>query len=241
MFFYSNPALLIEEMKDKSVLITEHRYTKAYDQSATSGKYCVQFMTFKNNPSGMEVLQWWRNACIEWCYARHEDGKFGDQKYLDDWTTRFECVHELQHLGGGIAPWNVQQYTFSKSNSGIVANEISTNKKFPVVFFHYHGLKFYENEIVSLTDEGYDISSETIEVFFKPYVKLLDLTKAKIKKISKKLNSHGISGPSPYGEMGLATIIKYYFNGIKISKRNVFGRGISNQMKHHYYYKTTNF
>lgn len=112
MCFYSDPAALIDEMGENSVLITDHRYTAQYDQSVTSGKYCVQFVTFKNTKEGLAVLNWWRNACIEWCYNRVEEGKFGDQKYLDCWTTQFNGVHELKHLGGGVAPWNVQQYTF---------------------------------------------------------------------------------------------------------------------------------
>src|ERR1039457_4932072 len=39
LFFYNNPKVLIDEMGAASVLITEHRYTSEYDQSAVSGKY----------------------------------------------------------------------------------------------------------------------------------------------------------------------------------------------------------
>ena len=38
LLFYSNPKVLIEEMGNDSVLITEHRYSKEHEQSATSGK-----------------------------------------------------------------------------------------------------------------------------------------------------------------------------------------------------------
>ena len=55
LYFYNSPRVLLEELNDKDgdVLITEHRYTKAYDQTKTSGKYCVQFMTFKNSENGL--------------------------------------------------------------------------------------------------------------------------------------------------------------------------------------------
>ena len=86
LYFYQDPQILIDEIpKNKSVLITQHNYYPKYDQSKTSGIYCVQFMYFKNDNEGMKVLKWWRDKCIEWCYNRFEDGKFGDQKYLDDW------------------------------------------------------------------------------------------------------------------------------------------------------------
>jgi hypothetical protein len=122
MYFYQNPQILIDEKPDDcSVIITEHRYTPAYDKSKLSGKYCVQFMYFDNSEQGLTVLNWWRNRCLEWCFNRFEDGKFGDQKYLDDWTTRFQGVHVLRHLGGGLAPWNIQQYNFYGSKESLSA------------------------------------------------------------------------------------------------------------------------
>ena len=65
LYFFADPSVLIDEMGSNSVLINEHRYTPEYDQSATSGIFCVQFMTFKNNAQGTAVLNWWRNACID--------------------------------------------------------------------------------------------------------------------------------------------------------------------------------
>lgn len=154
LYFFSDPSVLFDEMGNDSVLITEHRYTPEYDQSATSGIYCVQFMTFKNNAEGMFVLNWWRNACIDWCYARFEDGKFGDQKYLDDWPQRFESIYVLKHLGGGIAPWNVQQYNIKKMG-------------FDLVFYHFHGYKFLENN--KLDFGSYRLEKDVLSLVYKPY------------------------------------------------------------------------
>ena len=149
LLFFSDPTALIEEMgPGDDVLITEHRYSPEYDASEISGKYCVQFMTFKNNNNGLRILKWWRNSCLEWCYGRFEDGKFGDQKYLDDWTTRFQGVHELQHLGGGVGPWNMQQYEFKKKGSEVIGVEIKTGKEFPVVFFHFHDVNCYRKGLL---------------------------------------------------------------------------------------------
>lgn len=146
LFFFANPAVLVDELGDDDVQITAHRYTEDYDQSNTSGKYCVQFMTFRNTENGLSILRWWREKCLEWCYARMEDGKFGDQKYLDDWPQRFDGVHELQHLGGGVAPWNMQQFSFQKIRREIVGTEIQTGIQFPLIFFHFHRLLCYKRK-----------------------------------------------------------------------------------------------
>jgi hypothetical protein len=91
---------------------------------------------------GMAVLNWWRDRCIEWCYARSEEGKFGDQKYLDDWTTRFDSVHVLEHLGGGIAPWNVQQYSFYRDKDAIWLSDGVQVENSRLSFIIFTGLNF---------------------------------------------------------------------------------------------------
>lgn len=167
IYFFARPSILLDEFhtSGKDVLITEHRYTPKYDQTATSGKFCVQFMTFKNNENGLAVLNWWCDRCEEWCYARMEDGKFGDQKYLDDWETRFSCVHVLKHLGGGVAPWNVQQY--------VISDGPSVNNA-PIVFYHFHGLKWLSFSKFDVST--YRLSSAIKKYIYKPYLlKLQDM------------------------------------------------------------------
>lgn len=189
LFFYDDPKVLVDEMGSNDVLITSHRYTPEYDQAATSGKYCVQFMTFRNTENGINVLKWWRNACLSWCYARVEDGKFGDQKYLDDWTTRFNGIHELNHLGGGVAPWNMQQYSFQKRGNHIIGQEINSKHAFNLVFFHFHAI--LSNKIGLINEfyfEGYRLNSSTKKLLYLPYISRLKQQYRSLKKSEKNFD-----------------------------------------------------
>lgn len=172
MYFYHNPKILLDEMtEDQSVMITSHNYTPRYDQSALSGKYCVQFMHFKHDANGLKVLAWWRERCIEWCYNRHEDGKFGDQKYLDVWPTMFEGICDLKHKGL-LAPWNIQQFRILKDREHFIF-ETSTKNEFPLVFFHFHGVKYYANNKFIYAPRSYQISKDFIEKYYVPYCEIL--------------------------------------------------------------------
>lgn len=172
LYFFDNPNILIDEMKTNDVSITEHRYTKIYDQSSVSGIYCVQFMTFKNTLNGINILNWWRNACNEWCYARVEDGKFGDQKYLDDWMDRFSDVYIISNSRAGVAPWNVQQYDFKN--------------RFDIIFYHFHNLKFLDSENIYFGN--YYLSSDVVDKIYRPYVKHLYQMKKRISVFDTNLN-----------------------------------------------------
>jgi hypothetical protein len=238
IYFYSDPAVLLNEMGEKPVLISEHRYTKAYDQSDYSGIYCVQFICFKNNAAGLETLQWWRNRCIEWCYARLEDGKFGDQKYLDDWTTRFPQVHVLQHPGGGVAPWNVQQYLF---NGPQEFTEISSGKKYPLVFFHYHGLKFYMDNKVSLCGPLYDLLPSVGKTLYFPYLSQLLLTGENIRKKGMIGNITGAVAVSPSAFGVFLQFLKGLAIQIKKGKVSPLRLKIYNFKRHYHFYRTDQF
>jgi len=182
LYFYSSPNVLFDEIGDKSVLITAHRYAKISNREKLSGKYCVQFITFKNDTNGLTVLNWWRNACNEWCFNRYEDGKFGDQKYLDDWTTRFNGVHELQHLGGGLAPWNIQQYTIhEKKNKQLSFKNKQGLTIFEAVFYHFHYVRFYKNNLVDLG--WFVLSGQIVRSVYCNYVNELDRAEDMVQQI----------------------------------------------------------
>ncbi|MCW7490377.1 hypothetical protein [Leptospira meyeri] len=173
LYFFSNPQVLLDEALNSSVLITEHRYSPEYDQSATAGIYCVQFVFFRNNADGLKVLHWWADRCLEWCFSRFEDGKFGDQKYLDNWTTEFNGVHVLKHLGGGVAPWNVQQYEFVSDNHEIILKEKRSNQLFSVIFYHFHDVKIVENRLRFFSN-FYTINEDIYSSIYNKYSEFLN-------------------------------------------------------------------
>lgn len=170
----------------QSVLITEHRYTPEFDQTKTSGKYCVQFVHIKNTPDGLKVLNWWVKKCIQWCFNRFEDGKFGDQKYLDDWPQRFQGIHELQHLGGGVAPWNVQQYQITKRNKCLFISYHNLIN-IPLIFYHFHNIKINNGKISQTHFEGYPISKKVYKFVYLPYLKKLKSTSKALHKKNQKI------------------------------------------------------
>lgn len=131
LFFFESWTGLLEEFdrSGKHVLITEHAFAPEYAEKARYGRFCVQFMLFRNDERGLRVLRWWQDRCLEWCYARWEDGKFGDQLYLEDWPARFAAeVHVLEQRERTVAPWNVEHL-------GRTLGEVQP------VFYHFHSLK----------------------------------------------------------------------------------------------------
>jgi hypothetical protein len=207
MVFYKNPQILIDEMPPSAnVLITEHRYTPQYDKSKLSGKYCVQFMYFDNSENGKMVLNWWRARCLEWCFNRHEDGKFGDQKYLDDWLTRFNGVHSLQHFGGGLAPWNVQRFDFQQvenriigtPKSDIINPKYTEGSSFEAVFFHFHGVKLFEHNKSILAPKMYVLNDAVKAIFYAPYLYKLKAAQLKLTAINAQFKQLGIQSIADY-------------------------------------------
>ena len=239
MIFYQNPAILLDEMGAKSILISEHRYSKEYDQSTTHGKYCVQFMCFKNTQTGIEALSWWRDRCLEWCYSYQEDGKFGDQKYLDDWTTRFEGVHVLQHPGGGVAPWNLQQFDFTMEDGEIRITETKTGNTYPLIFFHFHGLKFYTDNTVSLSGSLYEMKQDVKDIVYLPYIKKLLAIEERLKREGTVFNTSGARSAAPSRWATLTEYIKFFGILVFKGKASPFLPKYYN-FKYHYHLYNTN-
>lgn len=220
LLFFSDPKVLTDEMGDNAVLITSHRYSQEYDQSELSGIYCVQFVTFKNTEAGLKVLDWWRQACLDWCFNRFEDGKFGDQKYLDDWTTRFEGVHVLQHIGGGVAPWNSKDYDY-ESVAGRTWISNAQSPKVPLVFYHFHDFRYCENDSFRLTAEQYFLKEGVINSAYVPYARALEAAEQQIKQIDNRAVLHENPLPLKWIKISLTRRIRFLLTG---SYKNYFKR-----------------
>lgn len=193
LWFRKSPRPIFEEFEasGKHVLITDHAYAPEYDSSDKNGQYCVQFMTFERD-SSEKVRQWWEERCIEWCYAHYEDGKLGDQKYLDDWTERFPTqVHVLQQKEWTLGPWNTTRFPYGTSR-----------------FYHFHGLRILKNRKIFLG--GYPLSDPVINGIYLPYLDALN-------RAFKSLNSVGFI-PKPQKEdkflISSLKFLKYFILGM---------------------------
>jgi hypothetical protein len=135
LFFFNSPKAIFDEISDHSIAIIEHRFPAYLNDAEVNGKYNVGWLTFRKDGAGLAALGWWREKCLEWCYERHDAGRWADQKYLDDWPTRFSGLLVLQHKGANLAPWNIGGYWLYWQ-----ANQVYVEED-PLIFFHFHGFR----------------------------------------------------------------------------------------------------
>lgn len=140
LLFYSDVQPLFDEIGNASIAIIEHRFTPRLQHREVNGRFCVEWNSFRRDEQGLACLSRWREQCIEWCYYRLEDGKMGDQKYLDEWPEIYSSCHILMHPGAGIAPWNYAQYHFGKDTAGQITVESA-----PLIFYHFHQFQLLRN------------------------------------------------------------------------------------------------
>lgn len=184
MYFYTDPQVLIDEMliEKKSVMITPHRFTKdKADSAKVVGTYCVEFNTFLNDNDGLNVLEFWRNKCLE-SVAQMDDGiHYGDQKYLDEIAELFECVHVCQNEGAGLAQWNLPSYTLTDQREYAIYNP--SGKKVRIVFYHYQNVAYVTSNIIKIgpsKDDGID--RNFVKYYYKPYLKKIKEKKQMLDK-----------------------------------------------------------
>ncbi len=144
-YFFGSPLAVFAESKQSDIAIVPHRFPPNADKSQ-NGIYNVNWVYFRNTPNAMHCLDEWQAQCLEWCYARNENGKYADQKYLDAWPKKYGA-RVIEHLGANLAPWNQTQYHYTKGdfdsdrNLYIVEMEPSTQRVKridPLVFYHFH-------------------------------------------------------------------------------------------------------
>lgn len=165
LFFVSNPDVAFQELGRSSVGITEQGISEK--KAKSYGKYCVQYLYFKNDEDGRSALKWWKDSCIEWCYQRFEGDKYADQKYLDKFPIMFNNVHVFKNLGLGVATWNKDKY--------VLRNNVIEYKhhRYDVIFYHMHAVRVVVKDTTLLIDSYLSqIKKSEMDSMFKPYALL---------------------------------------------------------------------
>jgi hypothetical protein len=169
LLFFADPEVLYGEMANHSVAITGHHFPPYLRVNEKYGVYNVGWVSFRRDPCALSCLRWWRERCLDWCYDRVEEGKFADQKYLDEWPSRFGDVVVLRHKGANLAPWNLASYTL------VVAGDHVLIDRQPLIFFHYHGFKMITSWLYDPNLAAYKVrpSRVLLQRIYGPYVAAL--------------------------------------------------------------------
>ncbi len=206
LLFYSDVEPIFQEIKDSSISIIEHRFSPPFKYLEKNGKFCVEWNSFKRDKEGMKCLDTWRRQCIKWCYYKLEDGKMGDQKYLDEWPSKFSSCHIIEDEGAGIAPWNYAKYKINKQNNKIKINDSN------LIFYHFHQFQILENQKFFRLGDIYTSNKKEPDLIYKVYEKEILKSLDIIRSIDKEF-SHGIFARKKY--FFKDTLKKFIPNNVK--------------------------
>ena len=188
LYFFANPKVLVEEMvrEGGEVLITEHRFGRGIENYLIAhmyGKFCVQFTAFVNDVKGRTVLNWWKEMCIQDCSINGSYEVYGDQKYQDQFEKRFAGVHVLRNEGGGLAPWNIGQYYLKQENGKIEIVNKKTERKFPLIFYHFQGFELLGRDYVNLSVykwTGRKVDEKLVSAVYERYTQALQRVRKRL-------------------------------------------------------------
>lgn len=186
LYFFRNPQILFDEISEANanIVITEHRFKNNWNGRRLcrrSGRYCVEFNYFDQSAHAKDALSWWKEKCYEWCFHLYEPERMGDQKYLEKFPKLFQGVHELAHLGGGVAPWNLGQYQLSAAEEGKpLLMDKKSGIEFPLVFYHFQNIRYLSENMVNISSGSH--SKRLKDAIYRPYLQEIERSRKDLMK-----------------------------------------------------------
>jgi hypothetical protein len=179
LYFFQSATDGVKEIGTGSLLAVEHRFPKGLEGLAKrNGRFNLAFNVFKNDKEGITCLRRWRKQCLDWCYWRPEEGKMGDQGYLDEWPKLYKDLVISKNVGLDAAPWNISQYKVYSRDGNVYIN----NDK--LVCYHFHQFQILGPESFNRV-YGYTLSKSVIEHIYKPYEEEISRQYKRVKSIDK--------------------------------------------------------
>jgi hypothetical protein len=201
LWFTADPSPLFDELGGGSVAIIPHRFSTRLSRLEAFGRYNVGWITFVNDANGRACLADWRSQCIEWCYDRPEGDRFADQKYLDAWSGRFAGIHEIEHGGANVAPWNLEREPVAVREGRLCAG------RWPLLFYHFHGFKRLRPWLFDPGLSAYGVRMDPVlrDRLYVPYIEELRALERRLAERAPEITAAwGTVRPTGWGLLSIA-------------------------------------
>ncbi len=206
LFFFAPPDPIYGELQDAAVAIIPHRYTSKIAKLQKYGTYNVGWVGARNDADGIAVIKWWREKCIEWCHDYVDGGRFADQGYLDQFSSRSSRVKVIENVGANLAPWNIGNYLIEFRE-----DKVWIDRTHPLIFFHFQGLKKGLGWFLFNNHRRYraPFSKDVRRQIYKPYIdELLMIEKAVNPVLS-------VSDVKPHGRSAIPNTKHYLMSKVR--------------------------
>jgi hypothetical protein len=163
---------LDEELRrhpEASAVLTPHRFSlpefAAYEPAV--GRFNAGYAAFHNTAEGLAALRWWMDRCLEGCPAVPADGRYADQKYLDEVPRLFTDVVASDSVGLNCAPWNLFEKRIDRAGNGVTVGGT------PLLLYHFQGLKIIRDWAFDLYGARRRLPSAARKIIYAPYLRAL--------------------------------------------------------------------
>jgi hypothetical protein len=197
LWFDADPHAVLEEMGSGSIYVHEHDFAPEHHTlAASSGRFNVGLVSFRNNAEGLGCLERWRSQCMDECVMDPAAGKCGDQNYLDEWPERYSGLVISKNPGVGLAPWNIGKHSIASAGGHFFADGR------PMIFYHFHALSMLRPRLgvwPMVMASGYTVDLVIADTLYARYVRELRKATRQLKKQRSGIEHAIPTLPSVYG------------------------------------------
>lgn len=183
LYFFDHPDIISKEWQGHVFYMARQRATE--NMHNRNGIYQAGLLGFSKDAKAKEILDWWEKRCIDWCYDSYDlqNGRWGDQKYLDMVPVEFTHIRVTDNEGVNLAPWNLvlnpaNNYYISEASGKVYVNGKS------VIVYHFGSLNILsetEADIWKLQHLNFDF--RILKAIYLPYLKSLNQAIQRIKPL----------------------------------------------------------
>lgn len=224
LFFYSNLSFRLRHLDDFEILLSKHIFPFSMRESIKYGKFNAGLIVLRNSKNAMRFIVEWEKLCSEWCKLEFVDGKYADQKYLDE-LSDLPGVVQLTDPG-----MNNGMYYFSdyQSIKRMINNEfqVSFVNDYRLICFHFHGLRIYKKYIFTGFNR-YKFPKNFFQIFRYIYLPIL----VELESVARKLELMKYSKLQP-SSIGLFSKLKW-ISRFTIVNRKIIGSKFTKKLINH--------